>query len=100
MDTGILIAVDDFGTGYSSLVWLRDLPVGALKIDRTFVDSMFADERSQAIIPFDDPGARGFELNIIGEGVENPETGLPNCRVSAATTCRDICSAAPYRPPR
>jgi diguanylate cyclase (GGDEF)-like protein len=73
-DAGVTCAVDDFGTGYSSLVWLRDLPVSSLKIDRTFVDSMFSDERSQTIVRSTIQMARALQLNIIGEGVENDET--------------------------
>jgi diguanylate cyclase (GGDEF)-like protein len=73
-EAGIATAVDDFGTGYSSLIWLRDLPIGSLKIDRSFIDSMFTDERSETIVRSTIEMAKALHLKIIGEGVENIAT--------------------------
>lgn len=39
-ERGVRIAVDDFGAGRSSLVLLRQLPVEALKIDGSLIDSV------------------------------------------------------------
>jgi diguanylate cyclase (GGDEF)-like protein len=73
-EAGVTTAVDDFGTGYSSLVWLRDLPIRTLKIDRSFIESLFSDERSETIVPSTIQMAQALHLDIVGEGVENSET--------------------------
>ena len=77
---GIGIAIDDFGTGYSSLVHLRYLPIDEIKIDRTFVQAMGADD---ALVPSIIQFARSLGLQIVAEGVETGDAlqrlGLHGC---------------------
>ena len=68
--TGVRLAIDDFGTGYSSLSHLRDTPVDALKIDRSFVANSNDSERDRALIVAALDLARTFELTTIAEGIE------------------------------
>ncbi|HYG98899.1 MAG TPA: EAL domain-containing protein [Terriglobales bacterium] len=70
---GVRISIDDFGTGYSSLSYLRRLPIDALKIDRSFVLGMQADQESREIVHTILALARNLGLQTIAEGAETPE---------------------------
>jgi diguanylate cyclase (GGDEF)-like protein/PAS domain S-box-containing protein len=66
---GVLISIDDYGTGYSSLAYLRDLPVHALKLDKSFVMNMqHRDDR--VIVESTVQLAHALDLKVVAEGVE------------------------------
>ncbi len=69
-ERGIKLAMDDFGTGYSSLSYLRKLPIQELKLDRSFVLDLEADETSRALSDAVMRIGDSLRLKVVAEGVE------------------------------
>lgn len=71
---GFNLAIDDFGTGYSSLSQLKNMPITELKIDRDFVMRLNTDSDDQTIVKSTIELAHRFGLEVVAEGVENPQS--------------------------
>ena len=68
---GVRLAIDDFGTGYSSLAYLRQFPVDALKIDRSFISNLATSSESLAIIHTLVQLGKTLRLDVLAEGIED-----------------------------
>lgn len=72
---GVHIHLDDFGTGYSSLAYLRDFPIDALKIDKSFVSGAGGPESENVLASIEIVRtvialAQSLSLTVTAEGVE------------------------------
>ena len=70
-ELGPTTTIDDFGAGYSSLAYLKNLPVHALKIDRSFVLGMTDNEHDATIVHAVVDLAHNLGLRVVAEGAEN-----------------------------
>ncbi len=70
---GIRIAIDDFGAGFTSLSELRNLPVNELKVDRSFVTTMFTQPDDALIVRSVIELSHNLGLTAVAEGVEDSD---------------------------
>lgn len=70
-DMGVNISIDDFGTGHSSLSYLTQLPVNAIKIDRSFIMDMVGSSENLAIVLAIISLAHSLKHKVIAEGIDN-----------------------------
>ena len=70
---GIETYIDDFGTGFSALELLLLLPIGGIKIDKSFVDGLQEDEKKKIVARAIIECARRIGMDTTIEGVETGE---------------------------
>jgi diguanylate cyclase (GGDEF)-like protein len=101
-DLGVHLSIDDFGTEYSSLRYLQNLPIDALKIDRSFTQGLELEMQNgsrstlpliQAIISL----AKGFKMTVIAEGVEHEDV-LEELRAQGCNTVQGFLFAQAVPP--
>lgn len=69
-ERGMTVAVDDFGTGYSSLSYIGQLPIDAVKIDRSFIENLDGPNSQGKIVASIIDLTRTLGLQSVAEGVE------------------------------
>jgi diguanylate cyclase (GGDEF)-like protein len=69
-DSGAVLAIDDFGVGFSSIGYLQHLPVGMIKIDRSFTRDIDADSRAAALVDAVLLMGSALDLHVVAEGIE------------------------------
>jgi diguanylate cyclase (GGDEF)-like protein len=70
---GVRLSVDDFGTGDSAIAYLKDLPINALKIDRSYIAGLTVDHKDEAITSAMVALGQRLDFSVIAEGVETVE---------------------------
>ncbi len=93
---GIRLSVDDFGTGFSSLAYLKQLPVSAIKIDRSFVMEMDHEASDRAIVRSTVDLARHLGMEVVAEGVESEEA-LEELRALGCHLAQGFAISPPLR---
>ncbi len=71
---GFHLSLDDFGVGYSSLTELTRQPFSEVKVDRQFVSAAVRSEDARSVVRSVVDLARGFDLQVTAEGVEDQPT--------------------------
>jgi EAL domain-containing protein (putative c-di-GMP-specific phosphodiesterase class I) len=69
-ELGVRVAIDDFGTGYSSLGHLRQFPVDALKIDRSFITGLERTSEGESLVHTLVQLGKALSIETIAEGIE------------------------------
>lgn len=70
---GVKVAVDDFGTGYSSMAYLHSFPCDALKLDRSFTETLTTSPSAGVLVGHVVQLARDLGMRSVAEGVETDE---------------------------
>ncbi|WP_026573585.1 EAL domain-containing protein [Bacillus sp. UNC438CL73TsuS30] len=69
----VKIALDDFGVGNSSLLYLKELPIDVIKIDRNFIKNVPAQPFDTILLSGIFEIIKGLDLEVIVEGIETEE---------------------------
>lgn len=72
-DSGYRLCIDNFGSMYCPLNLMRDLPIDAIKIDRSFITKNTSSEEGLTLLRYLIAMAVEVDLSVYVEGVETEE---------------------------
>ena len=93
-EMGVSFALDDFGTGYSSLASIKRFPLATVKIDRTFVADLGADDESGSVAAAIIATAHALRKRVVAEGVETERQAAILARLGCDHLQGHFCSPA------
>jgi diguanylate cyclase (GGDEF)-like protein/PAS domain S-box-containing protein len=96
-EIGVQCHLDDFGTGYSSLGYLHQMPIEALKIDRSFVSGLGSDRTGTSIVQAIIALAHSLNMRVVAEGVDS-ETQLAKLVSLGCDSAQGYLFAKPLSP--
>ncbi|QAY78306.1 EAL domain-containing protein [Sphingosinicella sp. BN140058] len=71
---GVLVSIDDYGTGLSTLEYMRRIPATEIKIDRSFIQSIYKNHSDKLMVHSTIQLAHSLGQKVVGEGVEDAQT--------------------------
>ena len=74
VSSGVTLSIDDYGTGNSTLEYMRNIPAGELKIDRTFISQLMTSEEDKMLIRSTINLAHKLNMVVVAEGIEDKAT--------------------------
>jgi len=72
-ELGVSLSVDDFGVGSSSLQWIKQMPIGKLKIDKSFIKDILSEPNDLAVVSAVICMSHNLKLKVNAVGVESEE---------------------------
>ena len=91
---GVSMAIDDFGTGFSSMLYLKDMPVDTIKIDRSFVANYLTNKSDHLIVNAMIRLVKSLEKNLVLEGIETVEV-LESLQAAGCESCQGFYFSKP-----